>query len=254
MMGKRILVVDDEKVVLGAVNKALKKTDLQIETAESAEVALDRINDATFDVVITDLKMPGIDGIELMEHLRRKGTDARVIMITGYPSVDSALEAKRLGAFEYVTKPFTRQELLSVVVRALRQGDEPTSRDESHSSITTEKLFMIPDHAWAQLEPDRTVRIGMALAFASTVGEVADIELPAEDQLLEQGRMCVVVRAEDGVEHYLRSPFSGRVLEINRMASEEPELVVRDPEKSGWLIRLEPHAVEKELPNLVEKA
>jgi glycine cleavage system H lipoate-binding protein len=119
--------------------------------------------------------------------------------------------------------------------------------------MATEKLFMIPDHAWAQLEPDRTVRIGMAHAFASGVGEVADIELPAEDQLLEQGRMCVVVRAEDGVEHYLQSPFSGRVLEVNRMASEEPELAVRDPEKSGWLLRLEPQAVEKELPNLVEK-
>ena len=252
-MGKRILVVDDEKVVLGAVIKALKKSDYQIETAESAESALNQIDEVTYDVVITDLMMPGIDGLELMEHLRKKGTDTRVIVITGYPSVDSALEAKRLGAFEYVTKPFTRQELLSVVVRALRHGEEVATRGDSTSTISTGKIYMIPDHAWVQLEPDRTARIGMAPAFASTVGEVADIELPVEDQLLEQGRMCVVVRAEDGVEHYLQSPLSGRVLEINRMVGEEPELVVRDPEDSGWLIRLEPQAVEKELPNLVEK-
>lgn len=250
-MGKRILVVDDEVVVLAAVSNALKKTGYRIDTAGSAEEALDLLENTSYDVVITDLLMPDIDGLDLLERIHQLGVGAQMIMITGYPSVESALRAKQLGAFEYVTKPFTRQELLSVVVRAIRrcEGVLPTGVG---SGRCAERLYFIPDHCWVQLEPDRTARVGLASVFAATVGEIVDLELPAEDQLLEQGRTCVIVRAEDGVEHYVHSPLSGRVLEVNRMVDRAPEWALRDPEGSGWLFRLDPRDAEREIQNLVE--
>lgn len=251
-MDKRILVVDDEVVVLGAVSKALGKTDYLIDTVQSAEEALKRLSDASYDVVIADLMMPGIDGLGLMQRMKDMGAVAQTIMITGYPTIQSALRAKQLGAFEYVTKPFTRQELLSVVVRAIRRGShEPAPAGTSSSSQSTEKLYFLPDHAWIKMEPDRTARVGMALEFAATVGEVIDLELPEEDALLEQGRICIVVRAEDGVEHYMYAPLSGRVVEVNSLVQEDPELVKRDPTGDGWLLRLEPADPEREIENLV---
>ncbi len=251
-MDKRILVVDDEAVVLGAVSKALRKTDYLIDTVQSADEALKLLAESSYDVVLTDLMMPGISGLGLMQRMRDMGAAAKTIMITGYPAVKSALRAKQLGAFEYVTKPFTRQELLSVVVRALRRGVvEPSRERVSTSPTSTGRVYFMPEHAWVRMEPDRTARIGMAREFASTVGEVVDLELPGEDTLLEQGRICIVVRAEDGVEHYLYAPLSGRVVEVNTLVQEDPELAVRDPDGEGWLLRLEPQDPDREIENLV---
>lgn len=251
-MGKRILVVDDETVILGAVSKALRKTDYLVDTVQSAEEALKRLAEASYDVVLTDLMMPGINGLGLMQRMREAGAKAQTIMITGYPTIKTALRAKQLGAFEYVTKPFTRQELLSVVVRALRRGaPEQLPAKKSTPPASLETVYYLPDHAWAKMEPDRTARIGMAPGFASTVGEVVDLELPGEDALVEQGRICVVVRAEDGVEHYLHAPLSGRVVEVNSLVQKEPELSVREPLGDGWLLRLEPQDLDREIENLV---
>jgi glycine cleavage system H protein len=103
------------------------------------------------------------------------------------------------------------------------------------------------------MEPDRTVRVGMAQALACAVGEVIDLELPGEGDRIEQGRMCVVVRAEDGVEHYINAPLSGRVLEVNVRLEVDAKLALRDPEGEGWLLRLEPQDPEREIAYLVEK-
>ncbi len=248
-MGIRILVVDDEVVVLGAVTKALKKTEYVIDTAQSAEEALSLLAHASYDVVVTDLMLPELTGLQLMERMRDMEVRAETILITGYPSVQSALRAKKLGAFEYVTKPFTRQELLSVVVRAVRCDKDATS-SVTASTEDPDRFYVIPDHGWARIEPDRTARIGMAPRFAVAIGGIVDLELPVEDDLVEQGRMCVVVRAEDGVEHYLNAPLSGRVLEVNIKLEVDPELAIRDPQGEGWLLRIEPQD-GTELENLV---
>jgi CheY-like chemotaxis protein/glycine cleavage system H lipoate-binding protein len=251
-MGKRILVVDDEEVVLGAVGKILRKIEHPIDTATSAEEALELLREASYDVVITDLMMPRMNGLELMRRMRETGGDSLTIMLTGYPSVQTALKAKKLGAFEYVTKPFTRQELLSVVVRALRQSEAAHTAHRTSARIgPLESVYMIPDHSWVRLEPDGTARVGMMPAFASSIGDILDIELPAQGCRLEQGRIGIVLRAEDDIEHCVHSPLSGRVLEVNKNLEENIELAVRDPEGAGWLLRLAPEKPDEEIDNLM---
>jgi glycine cleavage system H protein len=100
------------------------------------------------------------------------------------------------------------------------------------------------------VEPDGNVRIGMVRAFASAVGQVEEIQLPRLDSLLEQGRVCGVVRAADSVEHYMHSPLTGRVIEINPSVLQDAKLAGRDPEGAGWLFRLEPQNLDREIPNL----
>jgi CheY-like chemotaxis protein/glycine cleavage system H lipoate-binding protein len=251
-MEKRILVVDDESVVLDAIGKILRKTECRIDTATSAVEALKLLTGTSYDVVITDLMMPQMNGLELMQRMRETGDESLTIMLTGYPSVRTALKAKKLGAFEYVTKPFTRQELLSVVVRALRQSAEGHTGYRAPMKMENpESVYLIPEHAWARLELDRTARIGMTRDFASSVGDIFDIELPAEGCRLQQGRTCVVVRAEDDVEHDLHSPLSGRVLEVNKKLEENAGLAAQDPEGSGWLLRLAPENPDSEIENLM---
>jgi DNA-binding NtrC family response regulator len=96
------------------------------------------LESATIDLVITDMKMPGIGGLELVRHVRENFEDTQVVMITGYPSIDSAVEAVKSGADEYLAKPFTDEELLSAVEkvltrRRLHRADEPLSDGEAGS-------------------------------------------------------------------------------------------------------------------------
>ncbi len=252
-MGKRILVVDDEAVVLGAVKKALRKTDYVIDTAGTAEEALKLLGAGSYDLVITDLLMPDIDGLELMQKMREAGSPVQIIVITGYPTIQSALKAKRLGAFEYVTKPFTRQELVSVVVRALRKAESSGEAGPSQSQESPGNVYYISDHSWATIEANNVARMGMARIFASTIGAIMELKLPAQGDRLEQGRICVAARAADGVVHHLYSPFSGRVVEINGMVLKDPGLAFRDPEGAGWLVKIALDDPEKELQNLISR-
>ncbi len=250
-MGERVLVVDDDEVVLKAVQKALGPDDFEIDTVQSAGEAVKLLATSSYNLVITDLMMSGMDGLQLLQRIRDMGVKTSAVMITGYPTIQTALYAKRLGAFEYVTKPFTRQELRSVVIRAIRAGAaDRVASEPLPASGPRGPVYYIPDHAWASIEPDGKVRVGMARAFALAVGEVAGFQLPAKDALVEQGRACAVVLAADGVEHSLYSPLSGWVLEVNPAVLEHPALAGSDPEHLGWLLRLVPQALDREIPNL----
>jgi CheY-like chemotaxis protein len=249
-MDKHILVVDDDEVVLGAVCKALRPDHYSIDTAQSADEALKLLSESSYRVVITDLMMPGMDGLELLQRIQHMGAKSETIMITGYPTIQTALRAKRLGAFEYVTKPFTRQELRSVVVRGLRRGGEGPPAPGPAATGSAQPVYSIPEHSWARLEQDGNVIIGMVRAFASAVGQIEEILFPQLDSFLEQGRACGVVRAADSVEHTLHSPLTGRVIEINPSVLQDAKLAGRDPEGAGWLFRLAPQNLDREIPNL----
>ena len=248
-MPESVLVVDDEEVVLGAVRKALRHDDLEIDTVQGAFEALALLASRPYALVITDLMMPGVDGLGLLQRIRDMGLHPQTIMITGYPTIQTALRARRLGAFEYVTKPFTGQELRSVVVRALRA---PLVKEAGTAPAQpSEPVWHIPGHAWARLNPDGTAQVGVAQGFAVAVGAIAGLELPTAGDLLVQGRVCALIRAVDSVEHSIYCPLSGRVLEVNQTVLGDPRLVESSPEEAGWLFRLAPLHAEREIPNLV---
>lgn len=117
----RILVVDDEMIVCESCQRILEEEGLDVETASSGAEAFAKMKENPFDIVITDLKMPGIDGMEVLQTLRRDYPDTIVIMITGFSTVETAVEAMKLGAFDYIPKPFTPDEVSIVVKKAIEQ-------------------------------------------------------------------------------------------------------------------------------------
>lgn len=118
-MKPRILVVDDEERMASVVAMALSRAGYDCETCAGGSAALTALDARGADAVVTDWKMDGMDGLQLLEQLRIKRPDLPVIMITAFASVPSAVAAMRAGAFDYVTKPFDNDELRAVVARAL---------------------------------------------------------------------------------------------------------------------------------------
>ncbi|MCA9670864.1 MAG: sigma-54-dependent Fis family transcriptional regulator [Myxococcales bacterium] len=128
MSKARLLVVDDERGVRALCSDVLRRAGYEVETADSAEQALARAQAFDPDLVLTDINMPKMDGIELCKRLRERNPDQIVVLITGYPSIENAVAGMKEGAVDYVTKPFTPDEMRLVVSRALAERD---LRDEN---------------------------------------------------------------------------------------------------------------------------
>jgi DNA-binding NtrC family response regulator len=115
----RALIVDDEPNICRTCAKILASLELEIHTALDGAAALALVEENPFDVVVTDLKMTRLGGMEVLRRIKEKEPDTRVIVMTGYASVASAVEVMKLGAFDYLPKPFTPEELRAVVSQAL---------------------------------------------------------------------------------------------------------------------------------------
>ena len=119
MEGKiQILILDDEPIVGKRLGPALAKMGGEVEVFENPHQALMRIQEKTFDIVVTDIRMEDIDGIEILEKVKAKSDHTKVIMITGYATVEVAREALGKGAFDFIAKPFKPNDLREVIVRA----------------------------------------------------------------------------------------------------------------------------------------
>ena len=117
----RILVVDDEINIRGALVTLLEKKRYQVRGAGTGEEALEQLETAAADLVLTDLKMPGMGGMEFLRRLKQKWPDTEVLVMTAYGSIDTAIEAMRCGAYDYLTKPIDRERFPLAVEKALER-------------------------------------------------------------------------------------------------------------------------------------
>ena len=116
----RVLLVDDEEELLDVLGRGLRSRGHDVETCDEPKVALTLIEKKSFDVVVSDISMPGMDGISLLRHVREKNLDLPVVLMTGSPSIETAVRAVELGALRYLQKPFRAEELEGVVEYAVR--------------------------------------------------------------------------------------------------------------------------------------
>lgn len=121
MSKARILVVDDEPIVRISCRRALEPEGYEVAQAENAHAGLEMLAAEKFDLVLTDLKMPGMDGIEFLRNIKLRWPETQVVVVTGYQTIDTAVLSIKLGAYDYVNKPFTPHQLSDVVCRALNK-------------------------------------------------------------------------------------------------------------------------------------
>ncbi len=115
----RILVIDDEDIVRTSCSRALTPEGFEVRLAKNGVEGLKMAGEDTFDLVLTDLKMPDMDGIEVLRKIKETWPKTEVIIVTGYQTVDTAVKAIKLGAYNYIEKPFTPDALVAAVTEAL---------------------------------------------------------------------------------------------------------------------------------------
>ena len=113
-----ILVLDDEPIVGKRLRAALEKNGYAVEVFEDSRAALQRLDEKDFDIIVTDVRMEEVDGIQVLEHVLERSARTRVIVITGYATVEVAREALTKGAFDFIAKPFKPDDLRQVIKKA----------------------------------------------------------------------------------------------------------------------------------------
>ncbi len=127
----RILVVDDESIVGKRLKPILEKSGYQVDVCESGTAALERLAEKTFDIVVTDVRMDDVDGLQVLARVLATSPSTKVIIITGYATVELAREALTKGAFDFIAKPFKPDDLRAVIRKAVKQLEaDAASTDE----------------------------------------------------------------------------------------------------------------------------
>lgn len=123
-MGARVLVIDDEAIVRVSCERVLTPEGYDVVVTSRGDEAIELLERESFDIVLTDLKMPDMDGLEVLRTIKQRWPDIQVIIITGYGTISTAVQAIKLGAYEYIEKPFTPEDILKVVREALKDREK----------------------------------------------------------------------------------------------------------------------------------
>lgn len=254
----KILVVDDEIPICKSLTNILKKEGYSVDIALSGEEALKKEKGNNYAVMIVDLMMPGINGLELLEKVKKRSPDITVIMITGYPSIKTAVQSIKAGAFDFIPKPFTPKELFSLVSRALERRHmyevmaSKMGLEEKKlvkASIPPD-LYCITENSWAKFEKDGNVRIGMHHILIRTIKDIKSIKLINLNETIYQGEPFMTITDSQNQYHRLWSPVTGKVIAINRDIEKGHTKLLTDPYEGGWLLLVEPESLDEDLKNL----
>ncbi len=207
--GIRVLVVDDERPTRLLMEKELPRAGYVVTCAESGEGALEHMRVQEFDVILLDLKMPGIGGMEALRQMREAGTTGEVVVLTGHPDVETAIAAMKLGAYDYLTKPFKLSELEEVLRRA---AERKRLRQEN-----TALRRMV-----AQREPVPLI-VGQSQAMLALLATVRRIA-PSDASVLIQGESGTGKGLVARAIHNGSSRASGPFLVINCSGFQDPLL------------------------------
>jgi len=252
----RILVIDDEEVIHISLSRLLGRQGHQVDAVLTAREGLEKLDTGGYDMVITDLMMPEINGLELLEKLKERGLDLPVLMITGYPTIKTAMQAMRLGAVDYLAKPFRRQELLGPVNRLLRRGvqeassDEPAEKTASGVGPQVGDRYVLHDHSWAEFQQDGTAMVGIEHSFLEHTGTVTEIVLPHEAELIEQGYVGIHLKTAAREEHGVFMPLSGQVVAVNAEVAKNPGAL----DSETWLLQVIPSHLTAEMAYLMRQS
>jgi FixJ family two-component response regulator len=132
----KMLVIDDEKIVLESCSRIFGSEGFQVVTTDSARRGLELAAEGSFDVILCDWKMPELDGIDTVEMIDKRSPDSAIVMITGFPAVERATDALKRGAVDYLAKPFTPEEILSAVQKAIKRKEQEKAR----GAVDVEKI------------------------------------------------------------------------------------------------------------------
>jgi CheY-like chemotaxis protein len=261
----RILAVDDEPVILDSFRKILVLAGFSVDTVESGPEALTLLRSRDYDFLFTDLKMPEMNGIEVVKAARHLRPDMDVAVITGYGTIESAVETMQFGAVDYVQKPFTEEELIAIANRLLVKREarhelvsRPTVRVVAPAMAETVAgreycvpggAFVSPGHAWARIDPGGQVWVGLDDFARKALKSIERVELPAVGTRVKRGDPLFTVRRGAESAKFL-APVSGEVTQVNDALGRSPGLAIQSPYDRGWVCLVRPADLANDLSGL----
>lgn len=261
----RILAVDDEEIVLASFRKILVLAGYSIDTVEKGPEALTLIKKHDYDFVFTDLKMPVMDGVEVVKAVKHLRPDIDVIVITGYATIETAVETMKFGAMDYVQKPFTEEELVEFVNKSLIRRQDRLDRQvkpKVHlvtpaSGETTDKhefnvpagVFVSPKHAWVKVEANGAARVGIDDFTQKIVGRIEGVELPKEGQSVQKNDPLFSIK-QGNKSLKIVSPLTGKILKVNSELTESVDPLVHRPYDQGWVCEIDASNLSDEMTSL----
>ncbi len=261
----KILCVDDEEVILDSFRKILVVDGYSVDTVTNGKEALGLIQSHHYDFLFTDLKMPEMDGVEVTKSVKHLRPDIDVIIITGYASVETAVETMKYGAMDYVQKPFTDDELLAFVKKILIKRKDRIQKQlkpkvhithlaDAKSSMMCEfaipgGVFISPGHCWVSMEQDGNVKVGIDDFAKKLIGKIDSIEFPNLGMVVKNGQALFTVKQENKTITF-NSPISGKVIKINKPLQYDIELLNVTPYDSNWICTIDAEDLDTELKNL----
>ena len=255
-----ILIIDDEQVIIDAILKICSLENYSAESALNVQAAIEKISRKYYSIIVCDIMMPDGDGFQILNELRNQNSSSALIMMTGYSTVENAVNSLYQGAVDFIPKPFTVDELLSSVYRAIKYQDikkkqaDISRKNTAHSLLYVAcpaKYLSLGYSSWMHQESDGSVLIGVCDLFLKTIESVKEIEFLKADEETAQGICCVSILSGDERTHKVLSPISGRIIEVNQNLILNTSIIEKDPYFEGWMYRVIPSDIEYETKNLV---
>jgi len=240
-----ILVLDDDPVVTLSVKRILGAEGYNISTVERGEDALAKLSKEDFDLLISDVRLPDISGMEVLKEARIIKPKTDVVIITGYPTLEDAKESVRLGAFEYIEKPFTPDFMINVARKAfdkrgwiLRQAFIDEFREHVIPLRDTENpVIFYKEGTWARPFKEGLWEIGCDLRYWFLTGNLMNVEFIKETGILLAGEPYSRIYTSSGQINDLVSPMHGEIKGINNKANDVMCALLKNPTE-GWLLWL----------------
>lgn len=261
----RILAVDDEEVILDSFRKILVLDGFSVDTVQTGQEVLGLIQKHDYDFVFTDLKMPEMDGLDVTKGVKHLRPDIDVVIITGYATVETAVEGMKFGSMDYVQKPFTEDELRDFAQKLLiRRQDRLDKRLKPHVQVTHTSdvkeirndgftipggVFISPHHCWVSIDQAGNCKVGIDDFANKLIGQVDKVEFPdvgdkikKDDPVftLKQGRRAIAFRA----------PVSGEIIQLNDALMSHPGLLEKTPYMDNWVCIIKTEHLEADLAEM----
>jgi len=242
----RILVLDDDPIVTLSCKRILGAEGYSISTVEKGEDALNKLAKEDFDLLISDVRLPDINGMEVLKESRVLKPKTDVVIITGYPTLDDARESTKLGASEYIEKPFTPDFMLNVAKKVfdtrgwiLRKAFIDEFRDYVVPVKDNENpVIFYKEGTWARPYKDGLWEIGCDLRYWMLSGNLMYVEFIKNLDKLVAGQPFARIYSSSGKGSTLLSPMNGELKEINNKANDVMCALIKDHLSEGWLLWL----------------
>jgi CheY-like chemotaxis protein len=261
----RILCVDDEEIILDSFRKILVLDGYSVDTVETGQEALGLVQTRDYDFVFTDLKMPAMSGTDVAKSVKHLRPDIDVVIITGYASVDTAVECMKHGAMDYVEKPFSEDELRLFVRNALIKRQDRIQKQlkprvhvtgPSESGPSPAGEFSIPGgvlvstgHCWASLDDDGTAKIGLDDFARKLIGKIDAVEFPRVGARVQAGQPLFGI-TQGKRKAQFKAPLSGTVVKVNERLSRDADAVDALAYGGNWICIIDGEDLDSELAGL----